>query len=450
MLVSKKFARKVLVSGVMIAGMSGAYAADNSPTVEELWELVQSQQLQLEQLKQALEQTQSRTTEVKVQSQVNSERLEAVGEVLDQDGGLAGASWADRTTVGSYGEVIYNGETTGSDTKELDVQRFVIFLDHEFNDNLRFVSELEIEHSLISDDARAPGTVELEQAYLEWDYTANHSVLAGMHLVPMGIVNETHEPNAFYGVERNRTESRIIPSTYRVNGIKFAGQFSSGLSYDLGIHEGLFFESGNGGELNIRDARQSGARAEMDSPAYTGRLRYTAIPGLELGVAFQYQTDMTQAASTRGNIGRDGVIDGFGNSVDDLDGLLSETHLVYQRGDFGFKALYAQWNINSRIEQVANNDLSNNGLGRDKQLGFYLEPSYKINDQLGVFARYEETDERAGSNLAGAKDSTTKRYLMGLNYWLTDDVVLKADYQFEDDDIDRDLNGFNLGIGWQF
>lgn len=436
-------------SACMLAGMA-AFGAEEAPTIEELWNIVQSQQAELEALKAELESTRSQTQTVRVQSIENSERIEAVGEIIDQPGSIGGSSWADRTTIGGYGEMLYNNETSSSSTKELDVQRFVLFASHEFNDNLRFFSELEIEHSFINDDARSPGAVELEQAFVEWDYTRNHSVLAGMHLVPMGIINETHEPNTFYGVERNRTESRIIPSTYRVNGIKFAGQLGSGFSYDLGMHEGLFFESGNGGELAIRDSRQSGARAEMDNPAYTGRLRYTGVPGLELGLSAQYQTDMTQDGSTRGNIGRDGVIDMLGNPVDGISALLTEAHVSYRTGPWGFTALYAEWDIDSKIENVANNDLSNNGLGRDRQYGYYIQPSYQFNPKAGAFLRFETTDERAGSNRDAANDSATRRTLAGFNYWLADNVVVKLDYQFEDDENERDLDGFNLGVGWQF
>jgi hypothetical protein len=263
-------------------------------------------------------------------------------------------------------------------------------------------------------------------------------------------MNETHEPATFYGVERNRIESRIIPTTYRVNGVKFAGQLGRGFSYDLGIHEGLFFESGHGGELAIRDSRQNGARAEMDGLGYTGRLRYTGMPGLELGLTLHYQSDMTQDASTRGNIGRDGVFDIFGNSVDELDGLLTEAHVVYQSGPWGLRALWAEWDIDNSIASVANSDSSNNGLGREDQYGYYIEPSYRFNSDFGAFYRFERTNERAASNVGPANDSATSRSLVGVNYWLADNVVLKLDYQFEDDDKDRDLDGYNIGIGWQF
>ena len=445
---SGKQVSALIGSLLLVAG--GTQGAENEPTVAELWEMVQQQQQELAALRQELAATRSITQTVEIQSLENSARIEAVGEVLDAPISNRGSSWADRTSLGAYGEMLYNDQTSSSSSKELDIQRFVIFLNHQFNDSLRFNSELEIEHSFISDDARSPGAIELEQAYLEWDYSRNHSVLAGMHLVPIGILNETHEPNTFYGVERNRIESRIIPTTYRVNGVKFAGRLGGGFSYDLDVHEGLFFESGHGGELAIRDARQNGARAEMDAMGYTGRLRYTGMPGLELGMTLHYQSDMTQDGSTRSDIGRDGVFDVFGNQVDDLDGLLTEAHIVYQSGPWGLRALWAEWNIDNKIAWVANNDLSNNGLGREQQYGYYIEPSYRFNSNFGAFYRFERTNERAASNIGAAFDSATNRNLVGFNYWLTDNAVFKLDYQFEDDAIDRDLDGFNIGIGWQF
>lgn len=424
--------------------------AQDEPSVSELWEIVQQQQAELERLRSELDNARNSTREIEIQSLEVSERLDAVADVLDSPSGRSGGSWADRTTIGAYGEVLYNGGTSDSATNELDVQRFVIFLNHQFNESLRFVSELEVEHSYIADDSRAPGAVEMEQAYLQWDYSADHNVLGGMYLVPIGILNETHEPNTFYGVERNRIESRIIPTTYRVNGFKFAGNLGGGFSYDLGVHEGLFFESGNGGELSIRDSRQSGARAEIDGLGYTGRVRYTGTPGLELGLSLHYQSDLTQEGSTRGNINRDGVIDIFGNPVSDLDGLLTEAHVSYQSGAWALRALWAQWDIDDSIELVANNDLSNNGLGRSEQSGYYIEPSYRFSEKFGAFVRYEFTDERQSADINAAADSATKRTLVGFNYWLHPNAVFKFDYQFENDESDKDLDGFNLGVGWQF
>ena len=86
--------------------------------------------------------------------------------------------------------------------------------------------------------------------------------------------------------------------------------------------------------------------------------------------------------------------------------------------------------------------------------GWYIEPSWKFTDKLGVFARYTMLDERAGSSSGDAEDSEEARFLAGVNYWLHPNVVVKADVQLENDE-DRssdndDLDGFNLGVGWSF
>jgi len=88
------------------------------------------------------------------------------------------------------------------------------------------------------------------------------------------------------------------------------------------------------------------------------------------------------------------------------------------------------------------------GSGRDEQEGFYVEPSYKLTEKLGIFARYNEWDEQAGDS---SIDSEYQQIDVGLNYWLTPTVVLKADYQNQDVPTGKDeFDGLNLGVGWSF
>ena len=371
-----------------------------------------------------------------------TEVAEAAAEAIDDQSGIN--KWFEKTQIGGYAEVLYNNGTQNSDnsdniSNELDVQRFIFYIGHQFTDNLRFFSETELEHSRAGRADDDPGHVELEQAFIEWDYTQNHSVLAGLHLPPVGIVNETHEPETFYGVERPRVESRIIPTTYRVIGVKGHGQFGDGFSYDLGLHEGLQFDDG---DLDIRDSRQSGARANADELAGTGRIKYTGMPGLELAASLQYQSDMVQDGISNSNLRRDNI-DADGS----IDGLLTSVHAIYENGPFGLRALYARWDIDDAIEDL------DDGEGRDEMEGWYIEPSWRLTEKIGIFGRYTLIDERAGSNNGDAEDSEEKRWLFGLNYWLHPNVVFKADVQLEDDDdrnSDNDLDGFNLGVGWSF
>lgn len=342
--------------------------------------------------------------------------------------------WVANTTIGGYGELHYNNTSIDANISaseadnqdvdknkdEFDLHRFVLFFGHQFSDTVRFFSELEVEHSLAGDDKE--GEVEVEQAFVEWDYKQNGSAKAGLFLLPVGILNETHEPDTFYGVERNNVEKNIIPTTWWEGGAALSGSLSEGLAYDFAVHSGLYIDV-NDGKFKVRDGRQKVSKAKGDHLAFTGRLKYTGIAGLELAATAQHQSDVSQNEAS-----------------DSIDANLYEVHGIYQNGPFSLRALYAMWDIDSAINAVAD--------GADEQEGFFVEPSYKINDSTGVFVRYSEWDNQAGS---GTVDSEFEQIDVGVNYWLTENVVFKADYQDQDHaDKTKASDGFNLGVGWSF
>lgn len=389
--------------GALLAGGQTALAQD-MPSAEEMWRIIQQQQKQIEELKTRVEDT--------------GMKADAAVEAVESGSGSGGASWAENTQIGGYGELHYNnldGSGGASDEKELDFHRFVLFVNHQFSDNIRLFTELEVEHALAGEGQ--PGEVELEQAYVEMDLNDHHRAKAGVFLLPVGILNETHEPNTFYGVERNPIESNIIPTTWWAAGAGVSGELGQGFSYDLGVHEGLKITDAS---FAIRGGRQKSAEADASDLAYTGRLKYTGMPGLELAASVQHQTDITQ-----GSVANAGSANLF------------ETHAIYNKGPFGLRALYARW------------DLDGNGpeaVGADEQFGWYIEPSFKLNEKWGLFARYNQWDNQAGNGGDSEKSQTN----FGVNYWPHPDVVLKADYQMQDNDNDAEQDGFNLGVGYQF
>ncbi len=110
----------------------------------------------------------------------------------------------------------------------------MLYVNHEFNSDIRLFSEFELEHAHIedTDDGSSNGSVSIEQAYVQFDLSEHTKANAGIFLVPVGIINETHEPTTFYGVERNPVEVRIIPTTWREGGAMLSGHYDSGFSYD--------------------------------------------------------------------------------------------------------------------------------------------------------------------------------------------------------------------------
>lgn len=400
------------LSFIALTAMCVSVTQAETPNAEEMWKIIQQQQKMIDQLQQKLEQTEQKVEVAEQKVEATAEEVEAAAEAIEVAQGPSGSSWADSTSVGGYGELHYNSKD-GDD--QIDFHRFVLYFGHEFNDSVRFFSELELEHALSGDGV--DGEVELEQAWIEMDLTDNHRLRAGLDIIPIGLINVTHEPNTFYGVERSEVEKRIIPATWWEAGIGFNGELAPGWNYDVVLHSGLSTTS------NIRSGRQKVSNANADHPATTARLRYTGVPGLEVSGSFQYQSDITAGATTSAN-----------------SATLFEGHVDYKHSSgLGLRALYAQWDLDDVLQA---------GRDDDKQYGYYIEPAYRfpvsfIPGEVGVFFRWSELDY--------ANNKEEERIGFGFNYWPTQQVAFKFDWTNVDDvDANTSSDSLNLGIGYQF
>lgn len=353
-------------------------------------------------------------TVIKLQERINEleQRVEALGDAAEGGGAVK-----KPTHLGGYGELHYNNLSNhldgGADKKTIDFHRFVLFFGHDFDATTRFFSELELEHS-IAGDGQA-GEVELEQAYVEFDLNKQMSAKAGLFLLPIGLLNETHEPPAFYGVERNPVEKEVIPTTWWEAGGAFNHRFANGLSYDLTLHSGLYAT-----DYDLRSGRQKVAKAKADTLAFTTRVKWTGLPGLELAASLSHQNDIRQATTPK-----------------KVSANLLEAHAVYTTGPFSLRALYAQWQL----------DDDGSAAGGDEQHGWYVEPSYRLGQRWGVFARHNVWDNQAGDSA----DSEYQQTDLGVNFHPHPDAVLKLDYQNQEvPDGSNEYDGINLGIGYQF
>jgi hypothetical protein len=431
----RPFAATLLCLSLLLTASVPVRAAA-TPSLEEMWQLVQAQQKTIAEL-------QTRLTRAEGQVQETVSQVEATADAVEQVAATSTsvATAKNRTSVGGYGELHYNNleddhdQVGGDDSlSQADFHRFIIYLGHEFNDRLRFFSELEVEHTLVEDGTG--GAVELEQAWLEMDLNPQHHLRAGLDILPIGIINMTHEPNTFYGVERNPVETEIIPATWWEAGLALHGELAPGWNYDAVLHSGLAAPTTGDEAFRPRDARLEVTEAEDQDAAFTGRVRYTGIPGLELGVSAQYQRDYTGTA--------DDV---------DIDAKLVEAHVDWKhRSGFGLRALYARWDLGR------DGSVDPGAVNADDLTGWYIEPAWRfrlpgeILGELGVFARYSEWDER---NLLPALDFRYEEFrqlMLGFNWWPHPNVVFKFDAQWEHagKQVDQALDGINIGIGYQF
>ena len=217
--------------------------------------------------------------------QLRNEEVSSI-ELTDTDTRALGLSPAAAATyereqgvsIAGYGEMLY--ENYGSENEaggltnkgtQLDFLRAIIYAGYRFNDKFLFNSEIEIEHA---------NEVFVEFAYVDYLAHENFGIRGGMLLVPMGLVNEFHEPTVFLGAERPVTEQRIIPSTWRENG---AGVYGSVDRVTFRAYVVNGFNGSSFSSRGVRSGRQKGGRAKADNMAFTGRLDITPMPGVFVG-----------------------------------------------------------------------------------------------------------------------------------------------------------------------
>lgn len=419
--------RVLLLMSVGIAlSAPNTHAAE--PSLEEKLEILQKEIDQIK--KQMGERKESQTPAVSYEQDTGG-------------GGHHAPSWTERfkasparTIVGGYGEAIYNNFRDSSQKDQADLRRTILFLGHKFNDRLRFNSELELEHSFL--EGGKGGEVAMEQAYIEYGLTNQVNLRAGLLLVPLGILNETHEPPTFYGAERNQVESLIIPSTWRELGVALQGEAMPGLEFNAGIstslNAGKFTEPAKG----LRGTRSAGGEAAANDLALFGALNYRGVPGLLLGTGL-----------FTGNTGQNGA------SNTALKGVsarltLWDVHARYASGNLDVQALYARGTLGDADKiSAATAEVAPKSL-----YGWYAQAGYHVWKQdtmvLTPFIRYERynTQNEVAPGFTADPLNNERVTTVGLDFKLHPQVVLKADYQKFGTDGTKDR--FNLGIGYMF
>ena len=397
--------KKILLSVVLV--FTPVTYAETLEHVEQevhvVMETIQALKAEINELREA----------VKMQGEIQEASVSSIAKV---------AKKFEKIHIGGYGELHFSDTENdgGTKSKSVDAHRFVLFFGYDFNDKVRFRSEFELEHAIAGDGKT--GEIELEQMYLEWDINGATAMVVGVNLLPVGIMNENHEPPTFYGVERNDVEKYIIPSTWWAAGVGIKHKMANGVAFEAMIHEGLTM----GVDGSIRDGRQKSGNATANDLAYSVRLSYSGFPGLKTTAFYQRQSDATNSSSD--NLGE---MDLYGATA------------IYQFGDgFEVRALHVQADLEYTDKSVA---VVTNGF--DQQQGTFVEISKRF-DKFGFFMNAAKVDAYA----------TSKQYTdtkAGISWWVQGtDAVIKANWFDHDNDSDamdtNDSDGFRLGMGYEF
>lgn len=305
-------------------------------------------------------------------------------------------------SIGGYGEFLLQAPAGATDT--FDALRAVTYIGYKFDEHWIFNSEIEIEHA---------EELSLEFAYLDYRASDSFGARGGLLLVPMGLVNELHEPTAFLPALRPQTERRILPTTWRENGVGVYGDWG-GFSYRAYAMNG--FDGSGFDASGLRGGRQNGSQAVIEDVALVGRLDWVETPGLVAG-----------ASLYRGDSGQD-----QSSTIGDLGTTIFDVHAQYESGPWVVRALAARAEIDDADEfNVATGENLAEGLeGYYVELGYDLLAASATTQSLTPFVRYESIDTQADMPGAFAADPDQDDEILtfGVNYEPIDQVVLKLDY----------------------
>lgn len=450
-----------LVVALSVINGSAYAAADLSKpqTMEEMWKIIQTQQQQINQMSKKLEAgaPTAKNNEVKAldhKTNVLAEEVEKIRtemfipEDIEYKSAYGLGPAASKVyqvgkglSVGGYGEFNYQsfvGDEVNNQKDNADYERLVLYVGYKFTDNILFNSEIEFEHGSTSEG----GSVSVEFAALDFFIDPLANVRAGMVLMPMGFVNQIHEPPFYFGNNRPEVERTIIPSTWREIGVGLFGELLPGLTYTSYVVNSLdakgFSSSG------IRGGRQKGSKARAEDLAFVGRVDYA--PAQLSGVTFG-------ASAYLGNSGQNQDFDG--QQVDAFTQLY-EAHLEWKYRGLEFRTL-GSW---GHIDDAAVLSADKGEVIGEENYGWYAEVGYDIlphifpetEQYLAPFFRYERMDTVASAPTGWADDLTKDReiFQVGLQYKPVPNVVIKADYRNFDSAGGNLPDDFNLGIGFIF
>jgi len=403
------------------------------------------------------------------------ERLKLGGAAADTGGlpvsryGLAPAASrvygsAGGASVGGYGEMLFeapDGEredhAASGQRPRADLLRAVFYVGHKFTPELLFNSEVEWEHAGIVDEAEVAvdplsgegaaelsGEATVEFAYLDWRFRPNLGVRAGKLLVPVGLVNEQHEPPVFLGARRPDTERFVIPSTWGAAGAGLFGQTDAGLEWRAYVVEGL--DAGHfDAARTIREGRQGGSEALFTHPALVGRVDWKGTAGLLVGVS-GFTGDSWQQARPAGV---------------ELSARVSlgDVHASWRWRGLELRGLYVAGTLGDAGALSDALGLTGSERLGERCFGAYAEAAYDVaplawpGTRWGIapYLRYEtlDTQERVPG---GSEASALERdiFTVGLALRPHPEVVLKADREQRSNGAETETSRWNVALGWLF
>jgi hypothetical protein len=449
-----------------LAAVAASVAQQSSLTLEErlerLEKLLEETRAELAAAKAAPSADAARLSEIERQIEILAKEIEQLklGEAAAAPPSAAGGAYGvgpaaakvysgkTGVSLGGYGEALYQNfarkDQSGTPSRKDDqvtLLRAVVYLGYKFDDHFLLNTELEYENAVVASDKN--GEAEVEFAYIDYRHSRAFNARAGLVLIPMGLVNPLHEPTSFLGALRPDVEDRIIPSTWRELGLGVYGEAGPVTYYGYlvnGLNAQGYTAEG------IREGRQEGSEALARNWAFTGRLDYTAAPGLAAGAS------IFSGRAGQGRVTPSGQAIGASTTVWDA-------HADWRWRGLWLRGLYARSHVaDAALINEHNGFVGNESVG-SRQEGWYLQAAFDVlslnagsRSSLFPFLRYEKYDTQAEVPVGYERNPENDASVLtvGLGFKPIEQLIVKTDWQRRRNAARTGVNQWNVALGYIF
>lgn len=331
--------------------------------------------------------------------------------------------------------------------RDLDLERVAFEPQFKFGSEWKIETEIEIEHGGVGTsmeldgfeefgefetELEQGGEVKLDKLEIEWAPATNLSYKTGLITVPVGMISQKHKPTEYFSVTRNRSEGRILPSTWRSVGLGLSGQIGVGDETQV-LHQTVLVQGLNSEFFRKYNWIQDGAGRKFET---------TYADNLALATRWDFANqDRTRAI---------GVSIYYGDSsqnrqkVDKLtveaNVLIWDIHGYWESPTWTVRALYLRGYLQNSEEVSTQNatlgGAANPGafaaLGKEAEL-YFVEAGYNLGNSVNrfdLFARFDSFDpmKEVAGNINRDPRFRETSWTAGLAYKPRPELVAKLQY----------------------
>lgn len=372
----------------------------------------------------------------------------------------------ERFTVGGYGEValtrnyysdnVYRYSSAAAHIGEkhgrFDIPHAVIYLGYDFGRGWSVQTEIEFEHTGSGGavekefeeagewetEIEKGGEVALEQFWIQKSFIPELNVRIGHIVVPVGALNNAHEPLNYFTVYRPEGEFTILPSTWHDTGISIWGRTGK-WRYEAMVIAGLdaymfstenFVKYGAASPFEFKVANQLGFAVRIDNYSVRNlRLSLSGYYGRSFNNTYPYE-DIPESSRYYGVVGR--------TAIGSFDFEYAGRRFTARgNADYGYVG-DASVISNMKRNRSANNapyrksDVGKAAIAAGCEAGYDILPFFHPKDdgqKLFLFGRYEYYNSYIPDTGKEAVDWTSRhRIAVGLNYYPLPQLAVKAEY----------------------